>query len=133
MSGLPAQCPKCGLLWTSNAVAVYEAAGVVMSNNTVSCPGCGARSRLAEGQFSFDAAGTPSIVSAPPTTHEMFARIYRVLRDKSVSQVDIAALADIANRATAGDLTVEAAAAAATAVNDRFAGIFRGRRPVGWP
>jgi hypothetical protein len=125
MSGTPAKCTNCGFEFLDQKeIRIQGAAAVSLSNIALSCPKCGGAAKMADGVFSYDQFGTPTIVQALPETHLLFDRIYKALRDAKPSRSDVEALLELAKARQSGTISEETAEASASSIDLNFGGLF---------
>jgi hypothetical protein len=96
MAGLVAKCTNlsCGHAFTSNLIDLGPGSHVDMRGNAVSCPSCGSKARILDGEFrvgsELDKSGREviEVLSAPRWTYEVLRDLQLLIEEIVTSDVE---------------------------------------------
>jgi hypothetical protein len=89
----PAFCTSCGLVFQSKLIAIFGTAHLNMANNRETCPRCGAPAELPDGTFEV-VDDTIRVLKATDLTRDRLARLTRIAEQASEGIVSFEAAAE---------------------------------------
>lgn len=87
MTGIPASCSKCNIVFEYSGIQIQNSTNINFSGIQTSCPQCGGPAVVVDGTFDETGNGL-QIVSAPSATHSVFEALYGIVKKVETGEIN---------------------------------------------